>query len=375
MTERRVLHIIDRLGTGGAEHLLLTAAERADSQGWDMQVVTLTDSTGLPVHDRLIELGVTPRTLDSSRSRTLSDPRRLRQLRRTVKQLDPDIVHTHLRYSNILGPIASAGLRVPRVATLHTIAGSPGGAEPRDRLERSALRHGFDARIAVGPTVGTSQQRRIGRDVVVVPNPVDVSAQHDISDIAMRRCELLAGEEGPLLLTAGRLTEAKGLPDLIRAFVLVLHYFPGAVLAIAGGGELLGELKLLAVASRVDAHVRFLGIRTDLPLLMRATDVFVLTSVHEGLPLVLLEAMAASRPIVATNVGDVAFALDGAGLLVAPRQHCQIASGAIRLLSDPWLARRLGDQARVTVSTRNAPEEWASSLDDVYASVGRRSHA
>lgn len=369
MTPRRVVHLIDRLDIGGAEKLLVTAAEQAQAQGWDMRVVCLTEETPTAVHGQLAERDVRPVHVPSSRQRTLVDTSRARQLRRVIRALDPDVLHTHLRFSNILGPVVTGGLRTPRVATLHTIADGAVAGGRRDRLEREALRRGFGALVAVGPTVAATQERRIGRELTTIPNPVAANGALDGEVVARVRTELLGGSPGPLLIMAGRLTQAKGLPDLLRALELVRHYLAGATLAIAGDGELRGEMEALSAGLGVGDHVRFLGTRSDLPLLLRAADAFVLSSVHEGLPLVVLEAMAAGCPVVATDVGDVAYALDGAGLLVPPTQYCHLASAIIRLLADPGLCRRLGERGRDVVAERHSPSTWAARLDAVYDQV------
>lgn len=374
MTPRRVVHLIDRLDTGGAEKLLITAAEQAALVGWDMQVISLSEASPTAVHERLTELGVSPVHAPSCRRRALVDARRGRDLRGIIRSLDPDVLHTHLRFANILGPAATAGMSLPRVTTLHTIAGGAVRESRHDLLERQVLRHGFHARIAVGPTVAETQQRRIGRSVTVVPNPVTVDAEVDDSRVAELRRTLLAGSPGPLLLTAGRLTDAKGLPDLLRALSLVRHHLRGATLVIAGDGERMEELRMLSEELHVSDHVRFLGGRSDVPELMRAADAFVMASVQEGLPLVVLEAMAAGCPVVATDVGDVSYALDGAGLVVRPGEYCQLASAVVRLLVDPYLCRRLGERGRDVVSERHSPEAWAAHLDLLYDAVTEDAH-
>lgn len=369
MRPRRIVHIIDRLNIGGAQNLLLTAARQAQDQGWDLQVITLSEAPGSPIPGQLQELGVTVHQLTTAERRALADTKRLHHLRSLIRRLDADIVHTHLRFSTILGAVACAGLDVARIATLHTVASAPDARPSRDELERWALRHGFHSRIAVGPSVQVTQEHRLGRPVHMVPNPVDIDTVVPPATIADLRASLLGGAAGPIVLTAGRITAAKALTDLVHAFDLVRHRFPHAVLVVAGGGELLGELRLLAAELGIAESVRFLGPRDDVPTLMRAADLFALSSVQEGLPLVVLEAMAAGLPVVATDVGDVAYALNGHGIVVRPRQDCLIAAAILEVLTNPLLAQRLGQGARTTVIERNAPDAWADELDRIYDAV------
>ena len=158
----------------------------------------------------------------------------------------------------------------------------------------------------------------------------------------------------PIVGTVGRLDPAKDHRTLVTAFRSIVSAFPEAVLVIVGEGPMRPELESYVKQQGLGESVRFLGERFDVPSLLPGMDVFVLSSVNEGLPLALLEAMACARPVVATDVGGVAGVLDKrrAGVLVAPDDVDGIAKAVIGLLRDPMGAARMGAEGRKIVEER-----------------------
>jgi glycosyltransferase involved in cell wall biosynthesis len=370
---RRVVHVIDRLGVGGAEYLLVTAAQQAPRVGWDLTVLTLGPAQQSPVPDLLRELGVAVEEVHSQSGRSLLDPARAVRLRARLAELQPEVVHTHLAYSNTLAPRLSPR-GVPVVTTLHNVGGGVrSGQAARDRLERWSLRRGSDVLLGVGPAVAAAQSARLGRPVHVLVNPVAPPPPIEPDDVRDARRALLAGSDGPLLLAAGRLNEQKGFDDLLRAFAAVAASRPDAVLAIAGRGHLADELEKLSADLGLGGSVRFLGPRDDLRTLMRAADLFVSSSRWEGLPLVLLEVMEAGTPLVATDVGDVAYAVGDAALLVPASAPDALSAAVLEVLGDPAGAGARSAAGRERVARRHSAEAWADATEDVYRTAGGRS--
>ncbi|MHC4473357.1 MAG: glycosyltransferase [Planctomycetota bacterium] len=166
---------------------------------------------------------------------------------------------------------------------------------------------------------------------------------------------------GPLLVTTSRLHDQKGHDLMIRA----LAALPDAQLAVAGRGKREPEIRELAREVGVAARVHFLGHVDDVPALLSAADLFVLASRFEGMPNNVLEAMAAGLPIVATAVGDVPLMLeDGvSGLLVPPEDPGALSGALARLLSDPGLARALGEAARRRARERYTVEAMVTATE------------
>jgi glycosyltransferase involved in cell wall biosynthesis len=158
------------------------------------------------------------------------------------------------------------------------------------------------------------------------------------------------------ILTVGRLTRVKGHDILINTFAQIREYFPGLNLVIAGDGEARRELEKLARKLGVEKEVEFTGFvsKERLRALLHRATVFALPSRSEGMPLALLEAMAAGVPSIATCVGGVPDVVSsGAGILVPPNNPGALAEGLARVLSDATLARRLGSGGRARA--RNFP--------------------
>jgi glycosyltransferase involved in cell wall biosynthesis len=166
---------------------------------------------------------------------------------------------------------------------------------------------------------------------------------------------------------------------LVKAMPLLLARIPAAMLLIAGEGPLRPHLESLVASLGIGAHVRFLGLRRDVPRILAAGDVFALSSLWEGLPMVLLEAMAAGLPCVATRVGGVPEAIRDReeGLLVPPGDAEALAESLISCLEDRDLATRLTTRAKARVdrdfSARRMADEYASLYEElIAASRGRR---
>ena len=152
----------------------------------------------------------------------------------------------------------------------------------------------------------------------------------------------------------GSLYGVKGHRYLLEAAPSVLKACPSTVFLIAGRGECETALREQARSLGIDAQVRFLGFRQDVPALLAICDVFVLPSLSEGLSIAILEAMAAARPVVTTRVGgNPELVVDGeTGVLVEPADARRLASAVIRILTDPAEARRLGENGLSRVRGR-----------------------
>ncbi len=201
------------------------------------------------------------------------------------------------------------------------------------------------------------------RNIVTIPNPVRFQPQAS------------AGRGGALIAYCGRCEEGKGVYELLQATASLVPLLPEVRLELAGEGEL-DRVERRASELGIRAHVHLPGwidaARRD-ALLARAS-VFVLPSHAEGLPVALLEAMAAGCPVVATRVGGIPdLVTDGVdGLLVPPRDPEALANAIRRVLTDPTLARHLGSNARATVATHFSPERAMERLENVYLGLGAR---
>jgi len=177
--------------------------------------------------------------------------------------------------------------------------------------------------------------------------------------------ELLGSPSDSVIGAVGRLVERKGFKHLIEAMPEILREWDRVTLVIVGDGPLEGSLRGLAASLGIGGRVRFLGFRRDLRYVMQAFDVFVLPSLREGLPIVLLAAMAEGRPVVASSVDGIPSFVhhEKTGLLVPPGDAGALAAAVLRLLGDRALADRLAKAGRALVAREASVKASAARVD------------
>jgi glycosyltransferase involved in cell wall biosynthesis len=361
---RRVVHYVDSDIFGGSEEAALHLIASLDRARWE-PVLMHHPGSGVA---RLVEgaghLGVrsvaVPRPIRGGRLRALAG------LRQALQAERPAILHVHLSWPLACkyGVLAGWLERVPAIvatAQLYLTTGSAGEL----RLMTMALRRV----IAVSREVRTRYARDVRvpeRKLAVVPNGIDVPAIVRQPDPALR-AELVRGRPDYVILTPARLHEQKGHADLLVAAAMV----PGGTFVLAGDGPLRAELERQAVELNVAERCVFLGYRADVSDLLAAADLFVLPSLFEGLPVSVLEAMAAERPVVATAIGgtDEVVAHEVTGLLVPPRDPAALAAAIRHLQADPALAGRLAAAGRDRVQREFSSAVTAREVMRIYDEV------
>ena len=348
----RVLYLIDSLGHGGAERVLLNTCRELARLGVDVHVGVLQTFDGNPVARKLEADGVPVATLGIQR---LRDPRGYGVTRNAVVSAAPDIVHTHLEFSNVLGTIAAWRCGIPSVATLHTLD------TPR-RFSRAWIRFtvmAYVLRRFASLVVAVSESTRDhhlhvsglqSERVVVIPNGTDLAPYTEISTAtrAAIRAELAIPSDAPVIMTVAIQRSEKGLHHMITAMPAVRARHPRALYVLVGDGPERAALeRRVALLNLADA-IRFTGLRDDVPAMLSAADVFVQPSLSDALPTTLIEAMAAGVPAVGTNVGGIPEIISPGrtGVLVPPGSASALADAVLGLLDDTRTARRFGDEAR-----------------------------
>jgi glycosyltransferase involved in cell wall biosynthesis len=209
----------------------------------------------------------------------------------------------------------------------------------RDTLRRDLMR--FDRCIAVSQKVGewaVANGMVDAGKVTVIPNGVDLQKTVCPSSRGQCRRELGFDDKEILLVQVGRFEPPKNQEVSIRALPLVRREVPGARLLLVGEGPRVGQARETAAALGVFGSVTFLGVRRDVPRILKAADLFLLPSSWEGMPVSLLEAMANGLPVIGSDVPGIADLLalvPGAGALVPPLDEKALAGAVIRALDDP----------------------------------------
>lgn len=372
-------------GGGAAAHVIqLTAG--LDSQRFDQLVVTGLEGPGevsLVPHARA--RGVDPLIIPEL-GRELAahaDTRVLMKLYRLFRHWRPDVVETHTAKAGTLGRVAALLARVPvriHVFHGHVFHSYFGPRRTRAFLEIERALARVSTRIIALGDIQRSELLDYGigtpEKVVSIPLGLELTPFLDAEHLrGALRAELgLAGGESdrtPLLGTVGRLVPIKAHEVFLAAAARILSEVPGAHFVVAGDGERRAELQALAAAPPLAGRVHFLGWRSDLPKLYSDLDLVLLTSDNEGLPVSLIEAMAAAKPVVATDVGGVrSLVADGQTGLVVPKRNPEaLANACVRLLTQPNVRRQMGSAARQTVYPRYHISTLLATMSGCYTSL------
>lgn len=351
MKKKKILQLIDGLTVGGAEVLLVQLARGIKEAGYD---VSVGYSTYGPLEKNLLNLGISCTRLPRFGR---IDPILLLRMCQLILRERPDIVHTHLFISDLYGRMAARLCGVPVV-----ISTSHSNDVWARRIPLGYL-YGLTAKladrvIAVSRSVRDYQIQHTGifsDKICVIENAVDIwrFAGQDHAGRLVRD-ELKIDSAAPLVGIIGRLRPVKDHDNFLKAAVQIKNKLPEARFLVVGDGPLREELMMQAQTLDLGSAIIFCGIRQDIPAVMAALDVLVISSKWEGLPVTLLEGMAARRPIVSTAVGGVPNTVsDGeSALLVPPEDSLALANACLKILDNPVLAQSLGEAGFARVKSQ-----------------------
>lgn len=362
----RVLHVITDTNIGGAGRYLLNLLTQPAFD--DLEVLVACPDGALSKRIDAVGLERIPIPgQDVSFS-----PKLTRELYRLMREVRPDIVHTH---SSLSGRIAAKTCRTPVVYTKHNLVRIPNeaGVVPpkagslKRLVNRAVASLLSDQVIAVSAGVEKElvESGIPASLVTAIPNGIDLSPYRP------RRARPKDGQRGVIFGTVARLHRQKALDVMLEAAKLVLASEPSARLIVGGTGPQEDVLKAKLKELRLEPYVKMAGFVSDVPGFLEQLDIYVLSSDYEGLPLAVLEAMGAGLPVVSTAVGGVPEAVvDGeTGLLVPPRQPKALAQAMVRLAVDPDLAFRMGQAARKRAEELFDAKVMAEKTVQVYRRV------
>ena len=359
----RVLRVIARLNVGGPALHVSYLSRELDKIGYETTLVagSIGGSEG-SMEYVAEELGVEPLYLPALQREIspLQDLVAARELLKLMRRLRPDVLHTHTAKAGAVGRLAAllAGPVRPRVV-VHTFHGhvlrgyfGPGKTEAFRRLERGLARSS-DALIAVSPEVrddlvalGVAPREKI--TVIRLGLDLDQRLATVPGGAEGLRAELCVPDGRFLVSWLGRMTEIKRVDDLLRAFAMLREGGADADLLLVGDGPLRAEMEELAARLGIRDRCHFTGFRSDVGSIYAASDAIALTSANEGTPVTVIEAQAAGKPVVSTDVGGVRdIVTDGvSGFVVAPGDVGAVADRLRVLADDPELRARLGAAGR-----------------------------
>lgn len=365
----RILQLVSSLTIGGAEQIVLTLAERVNPRQFQTQVCSLSRIGQNSLQPTIEQLDIPLLSLDSQR---LYSFKTIKAVYQYVHNQKIDLVHTHLTDADIVGRLVGRWLRLPVLSTMHNVPHNY-ARQRWDRywLERFTAHFGATHLVAVSPRI---------REMYItewhIP-PAHISAINN----SVRMEPFLAVAEGvpkgrefigPVITNVARFNPQKAHHILLAAAAQVLQYFPTAHFLLVGKGHREHALRQQAQDLGIAQNVVFTGVRHDIPHVLAQSDLFALSSQWEGVPLSVIEAMAAARPVVVTAVGGNTELVESglSGLVVPPDDASALAEALLTLLRDEERRLALGRAARQRVRHLFSPEQFIQQYELLYQRLG-----
>jgi glycosyltransferase involved in cell wall biosynthesis len=366
----RVVEILATGTNGGAQEHAFSLMSRLDKSRYEVSAVSLTPGSAVR---KLQREGFSVLVIDES-----DDAIAVGALTAHLADIRPDVIHTHMYRADIVGTkaaiaLGNAGHRRPYiVSTVH----SSRVRSASDRGTIRALTPEMDQLIAVSKAIERkiADEHRDGAPVRLIYNGVDLDRYDHQEPCCTLRDDYGMEPGSQIVGVIARLEPEKGHQTLIDAWPIVLRDVPDAYLLIVGEGSERGALERRAAARRVAHRVVFTGRRDDVPAVTAALDVAVLPSRREAQGLSILEAMALSRPVVASDVGGIPEMIDDGvtGLLVPHDNPPALAGAIVRLLTDHAFADTIARAGHDLVHDRFCIELMVKAIEEIYDEGARR---
>lgn len=382
----RIAQVVETLDTGGAEHLAVKIANALDRRGHKSHILVTSHDGPL---SSAIAPGVTTRVFGYRRA-SIAHPGRFAlsirvgysQFRRVITADKIDIIQTHLPGPNFWGLAMQVTGVCPSIATIHNNQEFSYGSQ---RSTRGKLRHAAyraiitkcAATIAVSDQVKASLLAEVGLTeahatrLVSIPNGIELPKAHSAETRAATREALGISPNGILCLGVGRVCEQKNFKDLIPVCRLVGQAAGNVRFAVAGDGPDMADLKARIAENGLESSLMTLGNINNVTDVMSAADVFVMPSLWEGLPLALLEAMAAELPVVGNSIDGLRDIIPegGVGFLVNPGDHAAMADRIVTLAADADLRHRMGAAGLELVRRKYDLTRVIDALEEIYRRI------
>jgi glycosyltransferase involved in cell wall biosynthesis len=381
-----VLHVLPDLAIGGGQTIVWNGIRFADRDSYDIRACHLLPDDEM--RPAFLECGVPVTHLGHRPGFGL---RTVVRLTRLLRRDRIDIVHVHSDLDRKYAQTAAWAARVPVVGHLHAEWDHLGPQLPRNPSARRRLRarsaatvRNFVERSVVRHYIAESTRVRdlflplVDAPIIVLDQAIPIdrfdAALDGMGEAGLRE-ELAIAPTATMLVNVSRLVAGKGHEDLLRAFAAVREQAADAVLVIVGDGDRRGALEQLAAELHLTQAVVFTGSRDDVPEVLVAGDIFVFASESEGFGIAVLEAMAASLPVVAFGLPAFEeFAVDGVTAELVPLGDVTaLAEAVAALIDDPERAEMMGRAGRNLVEGRFRADAVARSFESVYsAALGER---
>ena len=363
------MQITHDLAIGGLQQVVVNICRSIDRDKFDVSVLCLrTLGEFVP---EVESLGIKVHSLPQKERGT--DYLSFLKVAKILRQEKIEVIHTHNTQPFIDGTIGAL------LSGVKTIVHTDHARNFPDKLRYMLAEHimSYFAYSVVGVSEHTSAnlinyEKISPKKIMTIENGIDGSRFEIEIDRQEKKRELGIRNNGPVIGLGVRLAKQKGITYLLQALPQVIKAFPDITLVIVGDGELKEELQREAMQLDIENNVLFLGARLDIPELLKLFDIYVLPSLWEGMPMVLLEAMAAGCPVVATDVGGVSKVIEDkqSGLLVASQNPEQLAVAIIQLLADEQLQKEYTQKGLQKFKKKFSAEIMTKQYERVYLRNG-----
>lgn len=367
----RILQLISPIGLFGAEKVMVELSKELCSTEYKpyIGVIGNPQNYHTPVVIEAEKSGLEVKEFHCSGK---FDIKTISAIRKYIKDNKIGMIHSHGYKSNFYALLATLNMNIKRIITCHNWLGISSKMKFYKLIDKILLKK-FDKIVAVSDILKDEIIRgNIPENKVrVVYNGIDISRLQVISDKLQVKKSLGIKENEKVIGTVGRLTEEKGYIYLLRAAEKVVREFPDTIFLIIGDGQLRDSLKFIVHSLQLNDKVIFTGIRDDIPELLNLIDIFVMPSLKEGMPIALLEAMAAKKPIIASKVGAIPKVIeDGySGLLVESGNEQELSESIIKLLNNPEKANSLAQNGYEKAKSEFSAKNMAEKYMEVYKSM------
>ncbi len=372
----RVIHLITGLNTGGAEIALLRLLSKMDRQKFDLHIISMIPVGS--IGEKIRDLGLPVSSLEMQPGQP--SLRGFLRLLQFLKQIRPDVLQTWLYHADLMGLLAA------KVAGLQTIVWNIRSAEmdflqyrwlSGQVVKLCALLSSWPTAVIVNSRAGQTIHTRLGyhpREWIFLPNGIDTQIfQPDPEARAKVRAEWQVEADEILIGIVGRIDPQKDHATFIRTAALASQALPKLRFVCVGSGPEDYQVRMKELSTQLNlTNLRWAGARTDMPAVYNALDVLVSSSIGEGFPNVVAEAMACEKPCVVTTVGDSSILIAETGMCVPSGNPEALAEGLLRMLALPAVERtRLGQKARQRIADNFSLQKMVSEYTALYERLGR----
>lgn len=322
----RILFVITGLGMGGAEHVVSNLADELVKLGHKVKIAYLTGE--VLVSPKSTELELIPIGMNSAKDFAKA----YIKLRGLVKKFKPDVVHSHMFHSNILSRMLRLTIKIPiLISTAHS--NNEGGYFRMLSYRLTDSLVDISTNVSEEAVNSYIQKKAVKPNKIIsIPNGINTEEFQFSTDAREKKRKQLSIGDKLMILCIGRLDKPKDYPNLLNSISLLKKTRQDFKVMIAGEGPLKSDLDKIVEKLELSEYIEFLGISRDIKDLMSATDVYVMSSAWEGLPMVILEAMSCKRFIVATDCGGIREVLDSNGIIVNIKDHIELSKALEKAL-------------------------------------------